>query len=225
MRGLRTSIAAVVLVALAAAPAVAGASGTGHARARHHVRVLRAYFAPARAPARLDIECANASQSADTATAAGFAGAVACLVNQERARRGLGALAPRPLLAAVGLRHATAMVVHDFFGHVAPGGVGYRRRMLRAGYYRKPAVGFLAGENVAWSAGYLATPKTIVDGWMASSSHRTQVLDERFREAGVGLVLSSPPSHNLRRLAGATVAMEFGALTYATARIARRLRG
>ena len=223
MRILHTSIAAVVLLAVAAAPA-AGASATKYGHARHHTRVVRAYLTPALSPARLDLPCANGDQNAETATAASFAGAVMCLVNQERARRGLGALAPRPVLAAVGVRHATAMVVQDFFGHVAPGGVSFRRRMLQAGYYRKPAVGFLAGENIAWSAGYAATPRTIVVGWMASRTHREQILDGRFREAGVGVVLSSPPSNNRRRLPGATVAMEYGALTYATARVARSLR-
>jgi uncharacterized protein YkwD len=225
MPGLRTSIAVVSLAALAAVPAVAGASAPAHTRVRHRPHVVRAYLVPARAPARLDVPCSHADENAETATAVAFGGAVMCLVNHERARFGLGALAARPLLRAVGMRHAMSMVVNDFFGHVAPGGVSFRRRMLRAGYYRAPAVGFVAGENIAWSAGYAATPKGIVDGWMASPDHRAQILDGRFREAGVGLVLSTPPSLNRRHLPGATAAMEFGALTYASARIARNLNG
>jgi uncharacterized protein YkwD len=218
---LRTSIAATILVAAAAATS---ATAAAH-RSGHHARVLRSFLAPPRPPARLDIRCPGATVNAEDATALGFAGSVMCLVNQERARHGLGALVVRPLLGAVGLRHANAMVVEDFFGHAEPGGLSYRARIFQAGYWRRPAVGFLAGENIAWTAGYMATPRAIVEGWMKSPSHRAQILDWRFREAGVGVVMASPPSLNARHLAGATAAMEFGALTYSTARAARHLRG
>jgi uncharacterized protein YkwD len=216
MHRLRTSIATGILVALVAAPVADG---------RPHKRVLRSFLAPARAPARVDVPCANADRNAADATAPMFAGALLCLVNQERARHGLGALSARPLLGAVALRHANSMVVNDFFGHSDPGDVSYRERIRRAGYFRRPAVGFLAGENIAWTAGFMATPQTILEGWMVSPSHRREILDSRYRETGVGVVLASPPSLNRDHLAGATAAMEFGALSYASARVARSLRG
>jgi uncharacterized protein YkwD len=218
---LRTSIAVGILLAVAATPATAAASTRKH----RHARVTRVYFAPARPAVRLDAPCPAADANADAINATTFAGAVMCLVNQERAHYGLGALVARPLLGEVGLRHAYAMVSEDFFGHVEPGGLSYRRRIFHAGYFRRPAVGFIAGENIAWTAGDMATPGTIVDGWMNSPSHRAEILDRRFREAGVGVVMGSPPSLTEHHVAGATAAMEFGALTYASARLARNLRG
>jgi uncharacterized protein YkwD len=217
---LRTFIAAGILLAIAATPVDAGAT----ASKRRHARLTRVYLAPARPPARVDAPCPEADTTADSTTAAAFAGAIMCLVNQERAHYGMGALVARPLLGQVGLRHASAMVTQDFFGHVEPGGVSYRQRVFRAGYFRPPAVGFVAGENIAWTAGYLATPRTVVTEWMGSPSHRAEILDRRFRETGVGVVMASPPSMSRDRVAGATAAMEFGALTYGSARAARSSR-
>ena len=220
---LRTSILVVTVVATVAS-AGAGAAAAA-SRKGHRARVVRSFLTPPRPPARLDVPCPGATVNADDGTAVGFAASVMCLVNQERARHGLGALAARPLLGAVGLRHANAMVVEDFFAHAEPGGLSYRARIFRAGYWRPPAVGFIAGENIAWTAGYRATPQALVAGWMHSPSHRAEILDWRYREAGVGVVMSSPPSLNVHDLGGATAAMEFGALTYRTARAARHRRG
>jgi uncharacterized protein YkwD len=60
---------------------------------------------------------------------------------------------------------------------------------------------------------------------MHSPPHRAQILDRRYREAGVGVVMASPSSLNVEGLPGVTAAMEFGALTYASARLARNLGG
>lgn len=182
--------------------------------------MVRAYLTPARRPAALDVPCWYADQRAEGAEAMSFGISVLCLVNQERARFGLGELAPRPLLRAVATRQANSMVVDDYFGHAAPGGLSYRQRIFRAGYFRSPAVYFAAGENIAWAAGVAATPRTIVDGWMASRSHRAEMLNPRFREAGVGVVLASPPSFGPRNLAGVTCAIEFGALAFPSPRLA-----
>jgi uncharacterized protein YkwD len=218
---LRTSITIAFLVALAAGPAAAPAAT---ARNHHRARLTRVYLPPAHLPARLDAPCPGAEVNAQDTTPVAFAGAVMCLVNQERAEAGLGALVARPLLGAVGLRHADLMVVQDFFGHAEPGGLSFRRRISAAGYYRRPAVGFLAGENIAWSAGDSATPRTMVTEWMHSPAHRVQILDRRYREAGIGVVMASPPSLNATGLPGVTAAMEFGALTYSSARLARNLK-
>jgi hypothetical protein len=55
-----------------------------------------------------------------------------------------------------------------------------------------PAGSWTAGENIAWGTGDLATPASIVDGWMHSAGHRANILDPDFGQVGIGIAAGAP---------------------------------
>jgi len=127
--------------------------------------------------------------------------AVRCLLNRERTLRGLPKLKPRGMLAKAAQRHGENMVRERFFSHVAPNGSTPQRRIRFAGYYR----GDYLGENLAWGSEGYATPRQMVFNWMHSRRHRTNILDRRFRDGGVGIAIGDPLGGP-----GATYATTFG---------------
>ena len=60
-----------------------------------------------------------------------------CLVNRERARRGLGAVRMEQRLAAAASGHSTQMVKAKFVGHRSTNGDAVRARVRRTGYIRR----------------------------------------------------------------------------------------
>ena len=146
--------------------------------------------------------CASTSATASSASAAQLTRATLCLLNQERARRGLRPLRHNTRLALAAKRHAADMVRRDYFSHVAPGGTDFVARIRRTGY-SAPTL----GENLAAGSGTLATPAATVRGWMNSPGHRRNILHRRFREAGIGVVAGAP---TLGGSDSATYALTFG---------------
>jgi uncharacterized protein YkwD len=146
--------------------------------------------------------CSDAALPPAASSRARARAAVVCLLNRERAARGLQALRDRATLRAAAGRYAHSMVLHDFFAHVSPGGSTLRRRVARAGY----ASGTL-GENIAAATGADASPKAIVAAWMASPGHRRNILDPDYRDVGVG-VASGMPTTSIRP--AATYVADFG---------------
>jgi hypothetical protein len=98
------------------------------------------------------------------------------------------------------------MVTGSFFSHVPPDGTQLVDRLNAARYTLPASGGWAAGENLAWGAGALSTADGLVAGWMASPSHRANVLSRDFRDVGVGVVLGSPSDRDT----GVTVTTEFG---------------
>ena len=64
----------------------------------------------------------------------------------------------------------------------------------------------ILGENLAWGSHNLATPRSIVRGWMKSPGHRANMLQPQFRHIGIGIVRAAPTGANN----AATYAAEFG---------------
>ncbi|HSD79313.1 MAG TPA: CAP domain-containing protein [Solirubrobacteraceae bacterium] len=149
-----------------------------------------ALVGPARGAARA-AACPGADAAPTAATAAQVRRATLCLLNAERARRGLAPLAPRRPLATAARRHARAMVAGRFFDHTSPGGSTMESRVRRCGYLRG-ASGWSLGEDIAWGAGGRATPRAIVAAWMRSPPHRANILNPRFRDAGIGVAAGGP---------------------------------
>jgi uncharacterized protein YkwD len=89
-----------------------------------------------------------------------------------------------------------------FFAHQSSGGPSLGMRLRRAHYRRYR----LAGENLAGGTGAFATPKNIVLAWMASPSHRANMLNPRYREIGLSVMRGWPPRGRL----GATYTVVFG---------------
>ena len=114
-----------------------------------------------------------------------------CLVNRERARRGIKRLDADGRLARSAGRYSSAMVRETFFSHVSPGGGTMLERIKRAGYL-DGARGYTVGENLAWGSGRLATPIETVNAWMNSPGHRANILNRRFDEIGIGVAPGAP---------------------------------
>ncbi|MBN1527448.1 MAG: CAP domain-containing protein [Thermoleophilaceae bacterium] len=112
-----------------------------------------------------------------------------CLINAERAKRGLAPLVRRDQLELASQRHSEDMVARRFFEHDTPEGTDPQQRMLAAGY---PADNAYTGENIAWAGGRRASPWEIVDLWMHSPPHRENILRPGFTEVGIGLVRGAP---------------------------------
>jgi len=166
---------------------------------------------------------ASLTLSASPAQAAGCAGAdllpavasvptaksaTLCLLNGERAARGLAPLSSDPTLEDAAQGYSLAMVQQRFFGHVSPSGQTITERLAD---YVAPARSWATGENLAWGQGPLATPAAIVRNWMASPGHRDNILNDEFNEIGVGIV-GGTPSGGLPALT-ATYTTTFGART------------
>lgn len=102
------------------------------------------------------------------------------LVNQERTRAGLAALAHNPVLEAQATQYACELIHYDYFSHINPfTGTELEDRTGEFGY-----VYAWIGENLA--AGQ-PTPEEAFDGWMNSEEHRDNILAPYFTELGVGV--------------------------------------
>ncbi len=135
--------------------------------------------------------------------------ATLCLVNRERTSRGERALRANSDLQRAATTHSAEMASGDYFDHIAPSGSTPLMRMRATGYIFSTHIGYAIGENIAWGTLWLATPKAIVAGWMASPGHRANILDRTFKETGVGV--SPHPIESLARgESGAIYTQDFG---------------
>lgn len=128
------------------------------------------------------------------------AGAVMCLVNVERRRRGLATLLRSPRLVLAAARHSKDMVRRRYFSHESLSGTSFDVRLSKAGYR-----GTTKAENIGY--GSYETAELAVRAWMNSPPHRSNILHRRLRFAGVGLAVGIPVSP---RLPGATYTMDYG---------------
>ena len=119
---------------------------------------------------------------------------VFCLINRERARNGEAPLRPDTQLRSSAQFHSDDMVAREYFDHEAPDGETLLDRLRSSGYLYSSRIGYVVGENIAWGTLSLATPKAIVEAWMASPGHRANILDASFRDTGIGVSSSVPQS-------------------------------
>lgn len=151
-------------------------------------------------------DCAQAASTADATTLGQASDAVLCLVNRERARRGRAPLRASLLLDRSARRHSRDMVVRQYFSHVTPSGLNARQRISRSGYVRRRRSCKVA-EAIAWGTEDESSPAALVRTFMNSRGHRRILLDRRYRDIGVGLVLGAPISDMGR---GATLTLDLG---------------
>ena len=137
--------------------------------------------------------------------------ATLCLVNRERTGRGESPLSENAHLNQSAQSHTEDMAFGGYVEHVGPHGDTPLSRMRSSGYIYSSNIGYEVGENIAWGTLWLATPRSIVAGWMASSGHRENILDARFRDTGVG-VSPHPPSGLARGQAGGVYTEDFGVI-------------
>jgi uncharacterized protein YkwD len=117
--------------------------------------------------------------------------ATLCLLNQQRHAHHLRRLHSSAKLRSAAQSYSWSMVRNDFFDHVSPGGSTLMTR-VRSTAYLASSRGWALGENIAWGAGSLATPKATMRAWMHSSGHRHNILTGRFTEIGIGVAPGAP---------------------------------
>jgi uncharacterized protein YkwD len=150
-------------------------------------------------------QCADADLEASGSNLRRVRTAVVCLHNQIRARYHLPLLRENVRLRKAADDHSRDMVSDGYFEHTAPEGTTTVDRILRSGYVGKRA-GWVLGENLAWGTGSLGTPRSAIETWMSSPTHRANLLKKAYREIGVGVVFGVPGSAT----AGATYTVDFG---------------
>lgn len=102
------------------------------------------------------------------------------LTNEKRAQNGLPTLNPNTQLSEAARQKASDMINKDYWAHVAPDGTEPWNFFRNVGYRYK-----FAGENLARD---FSNPVSTVDAWMASSSHRENMLSSKYKEIGVAVI-------------------------------------
>lgn len=100
------------------------------------------------------------------------------LINLERAKESLPKLTEQSQLTQTARLHAEDMACNDFFSHESPANGGVVARVTAQGYAFS-AIGEIIG------AGY-ADSQSVIDGWMASADHKSNILNPDFTQIGVG---------------------------------------
>jgi len=161
---------------------------------------------------RAQADCANAdTRAGGDVSEANMAKSTVCLLNNQRARRGLHKLRQNARLSKAARQHTSDMVRRRYFSHVSKSGSDIVDRLNRNGYMRG-ARSWTVGENLAWGSGTRSTPREIVQAWMRSRGHRANILQRRFREIGIGVVFATPHrSSSAAGRAAATYTTTFGA--------------
>lgn len=118
------------------------------------------------------------SQPAPTATNQTFIYRVLELTNIERSKLSLSPLTLNTQLLNAAQTHTQNMAVQDFFDHTGKDGSSPGTRINATGYQYSSYA-----ENVAAGS---STPEQVVQGWMNSSGHRTNILNPNLKEIGIG---------------------------------------
>ncbi|OGY24632.1 MAG: hypothetical protein A2Y57_00700 [Candidatus Woykebacteria bacterium RBG_13_40_7b] len=115
-----------------------------------------------------------------TALAVVSASTLISLANSSRAQTGLGALSSNSQLTSAAFAKANDMLQNQYFAHTSPDGTTPWTFIAASGYDY-----VYAGENLA--IGYTDASE-LHAAWMASPSHRDNILNPNFREIGIATV-------------------------------------
>ncbi|MEM9002637.1 MAG: CAP domain-containing protein [Cyanobacteria bacterium P01_F01_bin.86] len=104
---------------------------------------------------------------------------VLALTNEFRAQNGIAALSLNAELTDAAQFQAEHMALNDYFDHASPTGESTLGGRLQSVEYSAS----LVAENIAV---VYTSAESVVNGWMASSTHRNNILNPDFTELGVG---------------------------------------
>ena len=82
-------------------------------------------------------------------------------------------------LGAAAAWHSNDMDAHEHFDHDSSDGTPWDQRVMS--FYNRGWV----GENIAW--GYGAPFSAVIDGWMCSAGHRSNIMSDGYEELGTGV--------------------------------------
>jgi len=100
------------------------------------------------------------------------------LTNQERRNAGCPDVVANNQLTQATRAHSQDMALQDFFDHAGSDGASAGKRLDKVGYQWADW-----RENIA--AGH-TTPQAVITAWMASNTHKQNILNCEMREIGVG---------------------------------------
>lgn len=146
--------------------------------------------------------CSGENEVVTNSNLAASEAAMVCLVNEYRQSNGRSSLAVDSRLTAAARAHSQDMVARNFFSHDTPEGLDPFTRIVAAGYPSNAST----GENIGLETG-AATPKSLFEGFRASSPHDQNMLSGDWRDIGVGFAVPVPPSYGN---SGSTVTQTFG---------------
>lgn len=102
------------------------------------------------------------------------------LTNARREEAGVHPLSLDPVLTQAALMKASDMIARDYWAHVSPEGAEPWHFFVQSGYkYR------FAGENLARD---FSNANDVVSAWIASPTHRENLLASRYQDIGVAVV-------------------------------------
>jgi uncharacterized protein YkwD len=113
--------------------------------------------------------------------------AVACLVDNARAKHHLDPFNLNADLERIAQGHSKRMVRQNCFRHRCNGESPLKRRIKHSSY-----VDGFSSFRYAEELGYETTPKQMVHRWLANSNHRANLLDPGFRNLGIGVRRGAP---------------------------------
>jgi hypothetical protein len=102
------------------------------------------------------------------------------LTNTERLSAGVTILKENQELNQAALAKATDMFENNYWAHISPTGTEPWYFVVKSGYKYQHA-----GENLARD---FSNPKDVVAAWMASPTHRQNLLDTRYKDIGIAVV-------------------------------------
>lgn len=119
--------------------------------------------------------------------------AMLCLINVARENAGAPKVHTVDPLRRAAKRYARKMVAEGFFSHGGPDGTSLNARARDVGYI-DDSTGAKVGETLAWARKQAAAPRTMIKAWLDSPTHRSVILDPRYRNVGIGVAYGVPKS-------------------------------
>ncbi len=101
------------------------------------------------------------------------------LVNKERFSHGLDVVVENSLLSGAAREKLNDMIKKDYFAHTSPGGISPWHWIEKSGYDYQ-----YAGENLAVN---FTNAEDQHKAWMASATHRKNILNSSYKEIGVAV--------------------------------------
>jgi hypothetical protein len=99
------------------------------------------------------------------------------LANTDRKEKGVEELKENEKLSQAASSKAEDMILNDYFSHTSPQGITPWRWIEKTGYDYS-----YAGENLAMD---FTSAEKMNEAWLASPTHRANILNERYKEIGV----------------------------------------
>jgi uncharacterized protein YkwD len=148
---------------------------------------MRRFFALLLAAAALALLAPHPAKATGAATLAPnqFADEVLDLLNRERIAAGAQPVARAEIEEVIASSRALDMAAQGYFSHYSPSGRSALTLLEDAGVTYEAA-----GENIARSNYAPDRVVRVIHGaWMASEGHRANMLDARYRHAGIGIAV------------------------------------